>query len=164
MIEVIVIPIEMDQALKLEKVDNQDLPAYRRLVGGGPIELVSMERPDAGMYINENGKLDGLPLNVRATWLAAVHNDAFRNVDVIAGPAFIVGPADRQANDLGAPRELVDLLFKTSRYKVEVRAFEEARWVSNDITYRTWETAYLTGLRLAARWTNIESLRVVPDK
>src|SRR5438874_8994833 len=98
MITAIVIPADLTEPIRLEQLDEHDLHAYRQLVGGS-IEVITLERPQSSMYLNDEGKLMELPLNQRATTLLWVHNSAFRGQDVIVGPAFVVGPPDREGDD-----------------------------------------------------------------
>lgn len=56
---------------------------------GGYIEAVTF--PDSIMWINEEGKIHGLPVNTRAT---AFFQDHFGPCDVIMGNAVLTGRAD----------------------------------------------------------------------
>jgi Domain of unknown function (DUF3846) len=107
----IVIPNDLAQPMRLEQLDQHDVGAYHRLVAGN-LEVLNIDRATASIYLNEDGKLNGLPINHRATALLWVHNSAFRGQDVIVGPAFIVGQPDTQADDTSAPDDLIDLLFE----------------------------------------------------
>src|SRR5207248_1708151 len=114
---------------------------YRQLVGGS-IEVITLERPQSSMYLNDEGKLMELPLNQRATTLLWVHNSAFRGQDVIVGPTFVVGPPDREGDDQTAPTDLVDLLFHTSLYRVDVQMWGDQRWHGNERVFADWFEAY----------------------
>lgn len=60
---------------------------------GGYIEIVAM-RPGNGrkrLYVNEEGKLHGLPLNLAATALMSEHHTPG---DVIVGDAVITNPGE----------------------------------------------------------------------
>ena len=162
MITAIVIPAEPDQPIRQQQLNQHDLDAYRQIVGGH-LELVHFVRPSAGMYINEEGKLNGLPFNHRATALLWAHNSAFRGRDVIVGPAFIVGPADHCGDDTSAPNDLVDLLFNTERYRVQVQTSRTGNWHGNELVFTDWSAAYQYVLDLADRWTLVAEVRVIPD-
>lgn len=58
----------------------------------GPIELVHMKTGNGRgtMYVNENGKIEALAINMEATKIAAI----FPN-DLIVGPAIIVRKEER---------------------------------------------------------------------
>ncbi|MBB4910537.1 DUF3846 domain-containing protein [Actinophytocola algeriensis] len=161
MITAIVIPVELDQPIRQQQLNQHDLDAYRQLVGGH-LELVHFVRPPAGMYINDEGKLDGLPLNHRATALLWAHNSAFRNRDVIVGPAFVVGPADRRGDDTSAPTDLVELLFSTERYRAQVQTGDSSNWYGNELVFTDWLAAYQYVLDLADRWTLVQEVRIIP--
>lgn len=117
MLTAIVIPADEQQPLRLEKFDTDNLDARQRLVGG-TYEILRLERPGATLYVNEDGKLLGLPGNKRATLLLWMHNRAFHEWDVIVGDAFILGDPDEEGAATTAPQQLIDLLLHTSRYRV----------------------------------------------
>lgn len=133
-VTVIVIPVDLNQPIRQQQLNKRDLDAYREIVGGN-LELVTLVWPPAGIYINEDGKLEGLPVNRRATALWWAHNSASRGRDAIVGPAFVVGPADRKGDDTSAPDYLVDLLFNTKRYRVQVQTRGSSGWHGNDLAF-----------------------------
>ena len=65
---------------------------------GGFIEAVPLET-DCTMYINEEGKLRGLPINYVANLLAHKLNSGLREYDYIVGNAVICGPLDGAGYD-----------------------------------------------------------------
>lgn len=85
----------------MEDVPRIDLDFLRAKVGGR-VEYVALEEEVAGigMYLNEEGKLEGLPLNERATYLAHTFEAIFGN-DYIVGDTVLVGPADNMGNETG---------------------------------------------------------------
>lgn len=62
---------------------------------GGWIELVPTEAP-VSVFCNEEGKLDGLPANPRAT---ALFNSLLAPWDVIVGTVVVLGPVDDRSGD-----------------------------------------------------------------
>lgn len=160
MITAIALPADMAQPIRLVELHEHDLDAYRALVGGS-LEIVTFERPAATLYLNDEGKLDGLPVNQRATLLAWVHNSAFRDVDVIVGDAFIVGAADQHGDDLTVPEELVTLLFHTRYFRVLVRFAGDARLYANLTVFSDWLAAYTNAVQMAV-WQQVEEVRVIP--
>jgi len=66
-------------------------------VVGGYLEIVRLS-PTMTMWINEEGKLDKLPYNHRAT---AIWNFYFGATDIIAGNVIITGGTDTNGNCLG---------------------------------------------------------------
>ena len=71
------------------------LDDYQKIVGGY-IEVVVLA-DGCSMYVNEEGKLDGLPVNAAATVLVPG--------DVIVGNVLIVGPTDDEGDDTDIPDE-----------------------------------------------------------
>lgn len=70
----------------------------------GWVEFASLSK-DCGVYVNETGKLDGLPLNRVATAIARFINPGFG--DVIVGNAIFCGSADEEGNDTFLSESLV---------------------------------------------------------
>jgi len=65
---------------------------------GGHIEAVPLET-NCTMYINEEGKLRGLPINYVANLLAHKLNSGLREYDYIVGNAVVCGPLDGAGYD-----------------------------------------------------------------
>jgi len=65
---------------------------------GGYIEAVPLET-NCTMYINEEGKLRGLPINYVANLLAHKLNSGLREYDYIVGNAVVCGPLDGAGYD-----------------------------------------------------------------
>ena len=123
---------------------------------------MDIDRPEATLILNEEGKLMGLPMNRRATLLLWVHLTRWRGHDALAGDVLIVGRPDDDGNMQDVPRELVDLLFKTKEYKYEVTTFDSlTTWSGNQRRYDDWVAAYNDGLALASRWFAVNDVRIV---
>jgi hypothetical protein len=159
-ITAILIPASQEAPIKRRKLDR-NLAAYQDLVGG-KIEPVDLNNPPASMYINEEGILLHLPINMRATHVVWAHNELLRNESIILGDTFIVGPVDRNGDDLTVPHAYIDLLFPAEPFRVEVLARGETVWAGNAMTYDTWEQAYMAADNLYRRWTLADKLRIVP--
>ncbi|MEH0110735.1 DUF3846 domain-containing protein [Tersicoccus sp. MR15.9] len=91
--------IPADGSARFEDIDAE-LETLQRLVDGH-IEAVPA-RFGANMYLNEEGKLAGLPLNLAAT--SAV-DERVSASDVIVGPAVILGGVDEMGGDTGLDDE-----------------------------------------------------------
>jgi hypothetical protein len=99
-----------------------ELKDYQEKVGGW-IEAVRLVGGATG-YINEEGKLEGLPMNKVATVLfyAVIRGGAFEAeipwispanggvFDFIAGPMIVVGAADEEGNDTDITPEIRKLV------------------------------------------------------
>lgn len=161
-ITAIVIPVDPAQPIRQQHLQKRDVDAYRAIVGGN-LQIVNLERPPATMYLNEEGKYNGLRVNDRATTLLSVHNAAFRGRDVIAGTAFLVGVPDQPGDDTSVPDDLVDLLFNTPRYRVQMWTSAARQWGSDSLVFINWWEAYRYAVQLAESWSVIEEVRVVPE-
>lgn len=74
--------------------DSLSLPIYQKVVGGY-IELVPCSY-NITVYCNEEGKIQGLPPNHRAT---ALFGEWLQPWDIIAGNVIVVGPPDKDGYD-----------------------------------------------------------------
>jgi hypothetical protein len=162
MVMAIVIPVDPKQPIRQQELKLHDVDGYRQIVGG-PLEVVQLERPEASLYFHGEGKLEGLPINARATALLWVHNGAFLGRDVIVGPAMILGPVDHLGYEETAPVDLLNVLFGKARLRVEVLVQDEESWHGNEVVFLDWYEAYRYGLRLAQRWKLVREVRVVPE-
>jgi hypothetical protein len=156
----IVIPVSESEPIV--RRDFGEFTDYQEVIGGyfQPVELLT---PEATIYVDDEGKLKGLEVNRRATLLVWMHNPAFRERDVICGPAVLIGAPDDEGDTQDVPQSLDDLLFDTLAYKVEVQTVDNKdAWNTNSKRYTDWVEAYNAALRLAASWMAVEQVRVVP--
>lgn len=158
----LVIPADTQQPLVTRELSTADYDAYEEIVGGS-FQVVYLDRPECSMYLNVNGKTDGLPYNPRATAILWAHNSAFRGADLLAGDILVVGPVGPRGKDLSVPDELVDLLLSRGPFKVEVQVDNENGWHGDDTRFHDVHVAYAAGANLAQRWTKVREVRVVKD-
>lgn len=89
--QVAIIPADIGQPIRFEDIAAGLDPMQEAV--GGDIQMVGLRAASMNMYINENGKLEGLATNRRATILC--HTTlAIADGDFIAGDAVLVGPTD----------------------------------------------------------------------
>lgn len=97
-----IIPADNGKPIRFEDIEPGE--ALDGLVGGD-FQLVGLRAYSMNMYLNENGKLEGLPTNLRATvlcnWAEAIRAD-----DYINGDAVLLGPID---DDKGEDTGLADV-------------------------------------------------------
>lgn len=100
----IVIPAE--GPIRREEIPDDDVWGLQFLqeAVGGHIELVPMRRDDLTMYCNDEGKLDGLPINHLATAIADLMDD------ILVGDVVLLGPVDRHGDSQGVPQHIADAL------------------------------------------------------
>lgn len=84
---VMAMTVSVDGNIVVKKI-NGDLKSLNDEVGGH-IELVRLFDGDVSMYINEEGKLKGLPHNVMASMIA--FNSGLSRGDFIVGNAVFLG-------------------------------------------------------------------------
>lgn len=162
----IVIPADEEQALSQHQLLASGL-ADRQLLVGGYIEPINLTQPPARLYCNEEGKQRGLPINKRATLLFWMHNRAFRYGDIIAGDAFLVGPAGNDSHDTAVPEEYTRLLFAADSFHIEVQMQGDEERRRQIWPFETWNEAYGFALGWAMgpddrQRSDVVDIRVVP--
>lgn len=85
-----------------------DLATLKELVGGY-IEAAPTNG-DVTVYVNEEGKINGLPPNTPATFFWWSLAPFMKGHDVISGPAVILGPADDEGDETPVPDQVIALL------------------------------------------------------
>jgi hypothetical protein len=106
----VVIPADEAEVAYVEEMDRITYKFLTEKVGG-MVEHVGFRDDQAGMYLNEEGKIMRLAPNPRATSLAKRHG-AISLMDFIAGDAVVVGPATGDGEDTGLEQEQIDMVFK----------------------------------------------------
>jgi len=156
---VLVIPADPDRPIQVRVLEGESLSVLQGLVGG-PVEAVDVERPDASLWVNEEGKALGLRPNLRATALLWVHNRAFRGRDFVVGDAVVGGPAGPDGDLTGVPDALVGLLQGCGVFRVEVQTFGSSGWSGNGLRFGDWLSAYVYAVELAQRWSLVAEVRI----
>lgn len=101
-LKVIIIPT--DAAPAVAEIEST-LQAFQTVVGGF-IEAVPL--PDGStLWLNEEGKIDGLPFNERATVLT---RGILGPTDMVVGNVFITGPLDDEGDNTSVSDALIEEL------------------------------------------------------
>jgi hypothetical protein len=82
----------------------QNLPSLQKLVGGY-IEAVILR--GATLYLNEEGKILGLPLNEQATFFARTMG--WLALDVLCGTVVVCGPPDDKGENTSLPATVEEM-------------------------------------------------------
>jgi len=84
--------------------------AYLQEKVGGSIEVTSGGTEDGiwSVYLNDEGKINGLPANERATRIARALNWQGMRGDVFAGDVLFLGPSDENGDDTDVPQFVLD--------------------------------------------------------
>lgn len=88
-----VLVLDVDGSAEVRSVEAT-VVAVQAIVGGY-IEMVQLDRKTV-MYVNEEGKDFGLPVNTAANRLVAFTNPGLHPADFIVGPVFLVGLLNAQ--------------------------------------------------------------------
>lgn len=155
--------IPQDEEKRIQKVyfESGNVEIMRNYIHG-PLEIVNFDNPPTTIWCDEEAKFkQGWRPNRRITLLLWVHSSAFRNFEVIAGDVLLTGHADENGNTMGAPDQLLKLMFERNALRIEVQTKEDGPWNTNGQWYSDWESAYIDAVQLAERWSLVKEVRVV---
>lgn len=96
--------ITIDGEVEPFQMDATDGRALPNAVGGY-IEMVTSADGRLVFWVNENGKLDGLPFNGVATKLLWRFNPAFLGQDFLCGPVVLTGNSDVNGDVTSIPSD-----------------------------------------------------------
>jgi hypothetical protein len=111
----IIIPAITDRQCEKREINKHELYDYQQIVGG-TVDAVELTNPPAAIYINDEGKINNMPPNHRATAVLWMHNENFRGKDIIIGDVLIIGPPDDVGDDTDAPESLLKLLVESKLF------------------------------------------------
>lgn len=94
---------------KVETVHISDFRGIQVAVGGH-FDLVCSASYQTSFWVNDEGKLIGLPINPVATAVLWKLNPAFANYDVLCGPVLISGGSDDEGETLSVNSEALETL------------------------------------------------------
>jgi hypothetical protein len=159
MVKGVVIPADAEK--DLEEHEFAELEDYQAAVGGW-IEAVDL--PDLGItiYVNDEGCLNGLPVNSRVSFLWWYHVPEARQSTMLLGDAVLVGMPDRSGNVTDLPDATRGLLLSPTIYRVEVRTIGDPKWYSNQATFSDYWEAIIWAMVLLERWTLARDVCIVP--
>lgn len=158
----ILVPVDEEKPVELVELEAGDFRAIQSFVGG-TFQCLDLERPDATLFISDEGKINGSELNRRSTIMLWVHDSRFREQDTVAGDALILGTPDQDGNTQSVPDVLVNLLFHTAEYRYLVQTNGSDEWNGNGVRCANWLEAYSEALKLAQRWSLVQEVTVVPS-
>jgi hypothetical protein len=150
----LVVPADDQQPLRVEEIETDSLDA---------LQQIPLDRPPASLYVDPDGRLLEKPMNRRATTLLWVHNHDIRGRDVIVGDVLVLGPPDNDGLPINVPEELVDLLTRTSRYRVLVQHVNETQFYGTLRTFGSWFEAYGYAIYLDWLLSQVEEVWVVAE-
>ncbi|MEI7780345.1 MAG: DUF3846 domain-containing protein [Planctomycetota bacterium] len=113
-----VVTINVDGTLLPETIDRGCEALQTRV--GGWIEAVGSDDGQVTLWINEEGKLIGLPINELGTELWYMLNPAAAGMDVLCGPVVVSGGCDDEGETLSIPGGLSVALQKLVQMRSSV--------------------------------------------
>lgn len=114
MINVVVIPVALDEPLWAVRLDPKDFDTYQGIVGGN-IRTLDLDSPPMKLYSND---VTEPPLNLRATLILWLYNSDLSGKGLISGRAFLTG--NEEGADVSVPNDMLELLLHTGGYRIEV--------------------------------------------
>jgi hypothetical protein len=126
MIRAVIIPPALDQPLRCVELNLQEFATSQ----GEDIQAYELRHPAMRLYSNEVNKA---PLNIRAMFILWAHNRELAYRTMVAGPALLTG-GDNDA-DVDVPDEIMGLIFKATRYKVEADGSDGLRYEELPFSY-----------------------------
>lgn len=137
------------------------LEDYQAVVGG-LIEAVDLPQIGISVYVNDEGLLQHLPFNSRASFLWWYHVPAARQKAMLVGDAAVVGMPDADGNTTEVPSEVRELLLHKRRYRIGVRLTGDPLWYPIRATHPDYWEAIIWAMVLLERRADAEDVRVVP--
>ena len=102
------IVVETDGQARMLVVERGQMLTPLQEAVGGYIERVAVQDNRVDFWVNEEGKLHGLPVNQTATELLYRLDPRWFNWDVLVGPVVLTGGSDGQGGSLTVPDFLLD--------------------------------------------------------
>ena len=99
--------IKIDVDGVVTPMDDLGLKSLQSAVGGY-IEAVESQSGKTTFWVNEEGKLMGLPVNLVGTELLYELHPAFRGYDILVGTVVVTGGADSHGNTLPITKEALE--------------------------------------------------------
>lgn len=154
--------VPSDEERPLYKLEVNDLAGMQAAVGG-LIEFIDLGSLAASFIVAEEGKIRQEPVNRRATLMWWLLNPSAIHMDVIVGPALLVGAPDEHGNTQDVPEAVTKLLFETKSYKAEFQTYDDSnRFYGNQRRFESYFDAINHALGKAESWTAVQRVRVVP--
>ncbi|SDB87219.1 protein of unknown function [Raineyella antarctica] len=136
------------------------LKDYRQAVGG-LIEPVDLPRIGATIYVNEEGLILDLPLNVRATILRWFWMPDTLRQSTLVGDAVLVGMPDPRGDTTDLPDWFAKNVLCTLGHYVEIKLVTRPEWYANRQRFASYFEAAVWARAAAERSSLIEEVRIV---
>lgn len=122
-VRAVIIPAEVDKPASIEDI-LPDAATLQRLVGGW-IEAINGD--DWTAFVNEEGKLDMLPINQAGNRILGVLEWDAIGLDVVVGPLVILGPADSNGDETGITDAVLAKILDWYRANGTVTTHQESK-------------------------------------
>lgn len=163
------IPADDDQPITVTALARSDFRAIQAVVGG-LFDVIDLATSAATLWLNDEGKLIGLPVNRRATALLWALHSAWAGNDVLCGDVLVTGQPDSQGDTQSVPADLLALLARPASSAsrgvlVEVQTDPNAGpddWATTDLpVFTDWFTAAQVAVHHASTYPAITATRII---
>ncbi len=156
--------ISQDATKPLELRELNGLSDYQRIVGGY-VEVVHIDFPRLTIFVNDEGKVQRLEINRRATGLWWLLSPGVRGRDVLVGDVVIVGAKRGPQSTTDVPDQFRALLLETSEYRTEFKLVGDPRtWHPDSSVFSTYFEAAIYSLSRLERVELLQEVRVVGNQ
>ncbi len=156
------IVIPADESAEPFEQQFEGLPGYHEVVGGW-VEAVHLEQAKLTLFVNEEGKVRGLPLNRRATALWWLLDRMARERDELVGDVVLIGAANGQSTSTEAPRDLAHLILRAEVLHSEIRLADRLGWHRTELQFTNYFDAAINALLYFRSDDAVTDVRVVED-
>lgn len=155
----VVIPSDIDEQPFKVEFESGDYKEIQKYVGGH-FDVLDTDYLTS-VWVNDDGIIENLEMNLRATLYVWLNSKSLRGVQPYFGDILLTGRDPRTNDTATVPNDLLELLFNTKVYKPEFQTEGRPKWVGNAKTFSSyWEAAYYV-LQKAGKWRIVTDMRVV---
>lgn len=128
---------------------------------GGYVEPIYVAPARITFYANDEGKVQRLPVNRRATCMWWLLHPEMRGLDVLVGDVVLIGSKRGHGSSTEIPASLSRLILDTPQFRVEVRTIDDpAHWYDNGHYVDDYFEAVVMAINFQERWSQICEVRV----
>jgi hypothetical protein len=150
MVRGVLIPARLTHPITVREFEC--LEDYQSAVGGY-IQPLDIERLGLTIYINEEGRLQHLEPNPRATYLWWYHAPESRQAAVLVGDAVLIGQPDAEGESTDLPDGLLALFLNPGVFRIDVQWHGSDQWMNHGLSYDDYFEALVWAMILNERFT-----------
>jgi hypothetical protein len=160
-IRALVIPFSSLRPITASTIAVEDPIALAALIGGRCLAKLTLLRPAAMLYYNDDRETRRRPFNARARHILGPHSPDI-GLSCIRGDVLVTGPIRIGYAPTDLPAQYVEEAIPRSRFRVEFLDQRTMHWKADPVDFADRETAFMYALCLGRSPAAIKKLRVVP--